>query len=90
MNSFKNYWLSIPVPKRSDFAVRCGTTANYLNMVAHGQKSANESLAVDIERESGGVVALKELRPAFAEKLQRAGYKKRTRKAVPELTEKAA
>lgn len=64
MDEFKKYWLDIPVPDRKAFAVRCGTTDKYLNMVAHGQKRrVGENLAIAIDRETGGCVRCEQLRP---------------------------
>ena len=63
METFKRFWLAMPVPERKVFASRCGTTANYLNMVAHGQKPRiGESLAINIERESNGAVLCEQMR----------------------------
>lgn len=46
-----------------DFARRCGTTAGQLKQVAGGYRRAGESLAINIERESGGAVRCEDLRP---------------------------
>lgn len=48
---------------RGAFAERCGTTLKYLRMVAYGAKTIGESLALNIERESGGAVRVETLRP---------------------------
>lgn len=51
------------VQDRKLFADRCGTTANYLNMVAHGQKPrVGEALCPEIERASDGAVTCESLR----------------------------
>lgn len=48
-----------------DFAKSCGTSYMYLMHIARGtqDKKAGESLAINIERESEGVVRCEELRP---------------------------
>lgn len=53
-------------PERSAFAERCGTTLKYLRMVAYKAKTIGESLALNIERESGGAVRVETLRPDVA------------------------
>lgn len=46
-------------------------------MIAHGQKNPSETLAVNIEIASKGYITVADLLPEFAERLARAGYKKR-------------
>ena len=46
-----------------DFAERCGTSVGQMQHVARGHRRAGESLAINIERESGGVVRCETLRP---------------------------
>lgn len=46
-----------------DFARRCDTSAGQLRHVARGSRRAGESLAINIERESHGVVRCEDLRP---------------------------
>lgn len=48
---------------RTDFASRCGTTLGQLYQVAYSARRAGESLAINIERESGGAVRCEDLRP---------------------------
>jgi DNA-binding transcriptional regulator YdaS (Cro superfamily) len=48
--------------EREAFAVRCGTTAGHLRNVAYEDRSCGESLAIEIDRESGGKVTCEELR----------------------------
>jgi len=45
------------------FAKRCGTSTGQLKQVAGGYRRAGESLAINIERESGGAVRCEDLRP---------------------------
>lgn len=46
-----------------DFAFRCKTTVGQLKQVSRGHRRAGESLAINIERESGGLVRCEDLRP---------------------------
>lgn len=47
----------------ANFAARCATTPGQLNQVARGYRRAGESLAINIERETGGKVLCEDLRP---------------------------
>lgn len=58
----KTYLMAMAMPERERFAARCGTTYGHLRNVAYG-KSCAESLAINIDRESGGVVRCEALRP---------------------------
>lgn len=53
--------------KREAFARSCGTTLNYLKLIAYNRngkgKRASASLAVEVDRESGGLVPVEVLRP---------------------------
>ena len=51
------------VEKLDGFAVGCGTSVAHLYQVARCYRRAGESLAINIERESGGVVRCEDLRP---------------------------
>ena len=57
------YLLPKAKPAREAFAVRCGTTLGHITNIAYGLKSCGPELAVNIERESGGAVTRRELRP---------------------------
>ena len=61
--TLKTHLLSMPVSERIAFAKRCGTTYAHLRNVAYELKPCGESLAVNVERESGGVVRCESLRP---------------------------
>lgn len=75
---FKEYWLSIPTQHRQAFADDAETTVGYLNMYAHGQKKRlGAEIAVGVEIASKGAIPLSHLRPELAQKLERAGYRKR-------------
>lgn len=48
---------------REEFARRCETSLGQLQQVANGHRRAGESLAINIDRESGGKVPCEQLRP---------------------------
>lgn len=52
---------------RLAFARRCGTSFAYLKLVSYGAKPCGAKLAVQIERESGGLVTRQELRSDWSE-----------------------
>ncbi|MDB6061543.1 MAG: hypothetical protein JWM78_1646 [Verrucomicrobiaceae bacterium] len=60
---FKNYLKGLSPEQKSDLAKRCSTTVGQLRQVACGARQAGESLAINIERESGGAVTCESLRP---------------------------
>ena len=53
----------LPASERSTFARRCDTSFRHLQNVGYGYKKAGESLAINIERESKGLVRCEDLRP---------------------------
>lgn len=59
----KTYLFGLPMDRRVKFAERCGTTYAHLRNVSYGQKPCGESLAINVERESGGAVRCEGLRP---------------------------
>jgi DNA-binding transcriptional regulator YdaS (Cro superfamily) len=61
--ALKTYLETLSVAEREEFAKRCGTTAGHLRNVSYGYRSCAESLAIAIERESGGSVRCENLRP---------------------------
>ena len=62
MNKFKPFFMGLPVAEREAFAKRCGTSRGHLTNIAYGKPCA-ESLAINIERESGGAVRCEDIRP---------------------------
>ena len=48
---------------REEFASRCDTTFGHLNNVAYGKRRCGEDLAINIDRESDGVVPVESTRP---------------------------
>lgn len=63
MKNLKSFYMSLSVIERDDFARRCNTTRAHLTNISYGLKSCGESLAICIERESGGVVRCEDTRP---------------------------
>lgn len=63
MDKLKSFFAGIPRADRELFAERCGTSAAYLRNVIYGQRKAGDKLCVAIERESGGHVTRRDLRP---------------------------
>lgn len=61
--SLKSYLKSLPPDKREAFAGACETSVGQLTQVALGHRRAGESLAINIERESGGAIRCEDLRP---------------------------
>ena len=59
----KTFFMAMSVGERDAFAERCQTSRQHITNIAYGMKPCGEKLAVDIDRESGGVVLCDELRP---------------------------
>lgn len=59
---FKTYFMGIPVGQREAFAKRCGTTKQHLLNIAYCGRKPNESLCINIERESKGQIRCEDLR----------------------------
>ncbi len=45
------------------FAARCKTTVGHLKQVRHGHRRASASLAINLDRETNGLVSCEETRP---------------------------
>jgi DNA-binding transcriptional regulator YdaS (Cro superfamily) len=72
--NLKSYLRTLKICEREPFASRCGCSLQHLRFVAYGAKRCSETLALAIERETGGQVTVAELRPQFAHDLKRSGY----------------
>lgn len=59
----KSYLSTLSLKERDALASRCNTSAGHLRNVSYGYRSCGESLAIALERESGGAVRCEELRP---------------------------
>lgn len=58
----KQYLDELGPEGRAAFANRCGAAVGHLLNVAGGHKRCGEGLAINIERESGGIVKCESLR----------------------------
>jgi DNA-binding transcriptional regulator YdaS (Cro superfamily) len=61
--NLKAYLRSLSKEQKESFAISCGCTLQHLKFVAYRAKQASESLAIAIERETGGLVTVEETRP---------------------------
>jgi hypothetical protein len=62
-SDLKKYIKSLATKEAKDeFATRCNTTFKHLLNVAYGYKPAGESLCINVERETNGVVRCESLR----------------------------
>lgn len=59
---FREYLKAMPASERASFATRCGTTIGYLNKALSIGQKLGESLCINIERESNGVILCESLR----------------------------
>lgn len=59
----KQYLKSLTKKQQEALAKRCDTSAAYLWQIAGGHRKAGESLAINIERETGGEIRCEDLRP---------------------------
>lgn len=59
----KTYLSTMTLKERAALAERCGTTAAHLRNVSYGDRTCGESLAINLERESGGEITCEDLRP---------------------------
>jgi DNA-binding transcriptional regulator YdaS (Cro superfamily) len=59
----KTYLSTLTLKERAALAARCGTTAAHLRNVSYGDRTCGESLAINLERESGRAITCEELRP---------------------------
>ena len=68
------YLNALPEADRDKFAKRCGTSVGYIRKTISTNQLFGEMLVVRIERETLGLVTVRELRPDVADELERAGY----------------
>lgn len=59
----KTYLQTMSLRDREAFAKRVGTSAKHLTNVSYGYRPCGESLAIEIERETGRAVTCETLRP---------------------------
>ena len=63
----RTFYLSLTIDQRDDMARSCGTTPGHLRNVAYGRQPG-ETLTMDIDRFTNGVVSCEELRPDLADR----------------------
>lgn len=63
MQSLKAYLNSLEPRDQDKFARRCATSVGYLRKAISIEQRIGESLAINIERESGGLVRVEDIRP---------------------------
>lgn len=63
MDKLLAYLNSLSPADREAFAVKCGTTVGYIRRACSGGLALKAQTCVLIERESGGAVSRKDLRP---------------------------
>ena len=76
METLRIYLNSLPPADQEAFSSRCGTTVGYLRKAISVGQALGETLALNIERESGGAVPLSALRPDLDATLAASGYVK--------------
>lgn len=63
MNHLLSALNALPTEAQHDLAFRCGTSVGYLRKACSTGQALGPALCVSIERESGGAVSRRELRP---------------------------
>lgn len=61
--TLSEYFDPMTPEQRECFAQRCGTSVGYLKHIKNGHKNASATLAINIDRESGGLVKKESLCP---------------------------
>lgn len=74
MEKLRDYLKTLSPSEQTEFAVRCGTTIGYIRKVLCIKGRIGETLALSIERESGGLVSIESLLPEFSLELKKSGY----------------
>lgn len=64
IQSLIDYIKAMPTEyEREAFAKRCGTSLGYLKLVMYGNRNCSAALAINIDRESKGLITCDELCP---------------------------
>lgn len=64
MNILLHLVTNMSQDEREALAARCGTSWPYLRNIAYGQRQAGPKLAALLERETGGAITRRDLRPS--------------------------
>lgn len=59
----KTFFNALSPADKKSFAQKCNTTVGYITQVMYGNSNPSASLAIDIDRESGGQVPCESLCP---------------------------
>ena len=60
-NLLLNFINSLSAEQRDDFARKCGTTTGMLKQICYGYRKCNPTLAIEIDKHSGGKVTCESL-----------------------------
>jgi len=60
-HELREFFLSLSKNEREVFASKCGTTAGHIKHIYSGNRNCNESVAIMIDKHSGGVVRCDDL-----------------------------
>lgn len=63
LQKLRDYLGTLSSEEREAFAERCGTSVNYLQKAISAKSLLGPNYAIAIERESGGVLRVEDLRP---------------------------
>lgn len=63
ISELKDFLLSMKVADRVEFAKKCGTSYGQLKQIYQGARKCNPSLAIEIDKNSGGKVKCDVLSP---------------------------
>ena len=63
MNNLKNYFLNLSGDEREAFAANCNTSVAYIQQIYQGHRQCSSSLAIEIDKNSNGLVKCDELCP---------------------------
>lgn len=77
--NLRNYLLSLSKAERAGFAERCGTSFAYLQQIGYGHRTCTPDIAINLERESKGVLRCEALYPPADWQFIRSTGRKRQR-----------
>lgn len=63
MEKLRTYLLAMKDIERAAFALKCKTSHGYLLKAIRAKEKLRAELCIDIDRESGGIVTVHDLRP---------------------------
>lgn len=64
MDNLKNYFLNLSGDEREAFAANCNTSVAYIKQIYQGHRQCSASLAIEIDKNSNGLVKCDELCPS--------------------------